>query len=475
MKKTAFKLSKHWLAVLIFLSAQMTVLTHAQNQQGSNGSWPSFYNPDSLCQQAINEVNNIRKELRDKCPGSRKSCEAAALECDGEDGESGGSSGWSALSSILSGGAMSMLGGGMLSPTAGAPGTQGFQCLTKENRNKIRDDMKEMRKEAVEGEKDAKNYKREVENEAKDLRKEMADLKKDFYEKVANSKKAAVQINEDIAKAREDAKIQAAEVLQKLDENEKKKAALIGEQEIAQAQAQSLYPETVGVCADQMTEKKNKKVEDFFNLKQEAETAISAVSDLREQERIRQKYNRRIAEQETFFKEGLRMAYDGCLKAQTRAYQMGFKQIQNKIASMAKEVQSLEAQNKVMNQQLQDIPKLLAQRIDGLKKNLDADAQLALQQLQAMDGQIKESVADYQKRYMEAQQSYLQAQQKLNAEQMKVQANQAAFQLNTFGDAASVLSAIDDARGDACEACSGKVNLPYCKSRGSSASDDGSI
>ncbi|MEY4617544.1 MAG: hypothetical protein RJB66_2504 [Pseudomonadota bacterium] len=475
MKTSSHKDKNYVLFILISVWGSFFVIPFSSAQ--TNGQIVVVSNPNESnyrkiqrCSEAESNYRQLKSELRQKCKTA--GCEEAARECNEEGGDGSSSGGWGGLSTVLSGASSSLFGGGFMAPTAGAAGTQGFRCLPSSTRDEMKQQLKDLRREAVEGEKEARDYKRDVQNEAKELRKEMADLKKDFYQQVANSKKAALQVSADVEKAREEAKIKAAGIIEKLDENEKKKATLIGEQEVLQSQSQALYPETVGKCADEMTAQKDDVTKEFFALKEKAEAEIAAASDIRAQERIRQKFQRDLAQRENYFNSRLKSQYDRCLQTQTRVYQTAYKGFQNKMNSMSKEINTLNLQNDIYNKELAEIPNKLAKDIDNIKKGGEAEQQLALQQLQTADQQIRESVVDYQNRYQEAQASYMQAQQKLNMEQLKAQTNQSAFQLQTFGDAASVVAQYDEAREEICSVC--KDDPPaYCGGSSSGRSYDG--
>lgn len=423
----------------------MKVFSADTTSTNSYGQWPV----QTPCNMQLNNYNAAKNNLAGKCGGVvLEDCIKEANNCRGSSNESPG---LSPLASTLQNTVMAALTGGM--PMIGANGPEAFKCAPTIRLDRIISQLDKMKSEAKSTEEKARDYVRKIEDKKDDITNKIADMKKDFAKTIKDSKRAQAELPAKEKELREAAAAQSEDLLKKNNGYEREigsSLAAIEEKETARGR---LYLDTIGKCAQQLAAQKDQALMAYDSEVQKLEDKIVNVYDLNSKYKIQKDFKLKMLKRQKLLQEKYGVDYKNCLIEQSEAYTAAYRRITAEIADSSKGIEHLKQQIQFNLQKLKEIPKNLSSDIKSLKDIDKADRESAVSELTGMNTHVQQLIANYQVQEGKANAEYQQAQAKLNMAQMQQSSNQSIFNMNTFGDAAPMMDALNDAQMLVCKFC----------------------
>lgn len=411
----------------------------------SYGQWPV----QTPCSMQLNNYNAAKNNLAGKCGGIvLGDCIKEAANCRGNSDESPG---LSPLASTLQNTVMAGLMGGM--PLIGANGPEAFKCAPTTRLDRIISQMDKMKSEAKSTEEKAKDYLKKIDDKKDDITNKIADMKKEFAKTIKDSKRAQAELPAKEKELREAAATEAEELLNKNNEYERALGSSLSVIEQKETERGNLYLNTIGKCAQQLAAQKDQALMAYDGEVQKLEEKLNSIYDLNSQYNVKKEFKLKMQKRQKLLQEKYGVDYNNCLTEQNMAYTAAYKKLTAEIADFSKGMETIKKQIEFNLRKLQEIPKNLSSGIKALKDVDKADKENAISELMGMNSHVQQLVANYQVQEGKANAEYQQAQAKLNMAQMQQSSNQSIFHMNTFGDAAPMMDALNDAQMLVCKFC----------------------
>jgi len=459
--------------LLIFFIVVIKGLYTSAQQAPAPGVPPYPYPVQNACLLQLQNYQATKSGLQGKCGGVvLNDCLEEAKNCRSDSNDSSVNPGLSSISSMLTGTIMAGLTGGF--PMVGAQGPGAFKCLPTTRLDKIISNMEKLKKDSETAEQKAKDYLNKIDDKKEDLNKQIGDMKKELAQKLKDRANANLKLPEDIKKLKKDAAKETSDLLEEIRGQENAVAKAVGDIEMTENERGRLYLNTIGKCAEDLADSKDKRLQQFFQEQQKLEADLATVVDLNSRYKISSAFKRKIKHDEKTYQDAFKEQYDRCFKAQTEAYKTNYIALTRKITDLSKEIKDQEEKKKDNLQKIKQIPIDLTESTVRAKGMNEQERQAALSEMTATYQQMQQSITNYQDQSSKANKDYDEARRKLNMAQVQVTTNQSIYQMNTFGDAAPMLDGVSDSRMLVCDFCKkAEDGRPkWCPSDGSEPKQD---
>lgn len=426
------------------------------------------------CKAAGEEFRRWGEKIADKCGdfGAGENCIQAAASCAEKAGDnSSGGGGMGTLASILGQAMPQFMGmGSMMNPSMSG---SNLNCKSTKSKDAMKRTQKELYQDAKKSYEKAEEDVSKIQEQANDLTDAKSKIQSEYQNILKNIKSLNTKLPLTKQQARETSEEKAMQLRDDMNGLIQKQADLASRQTLAQTAMTSLYPSLVGACFDKSTDHKVSADEQLFALREQYETAISQINDLRSRETEKNKGLSKLKSREQYLQQTVKQSYDRCMKQAKDEYSIRYNQLRGEIDKTNKEQAEVKEKLEIAQERFKKIPEILNAAIQSVDEEVANERSFNLAELQRMNGEVMEKTNNYNVQLQDARQKLVQRQTAFMMSEQSFRTTQSVAEAS-LGDVQPLLENYRTAKEEMCLMCTrGGVSPPSCKKGSDSFESDG--